>query len=215
MRTFVVGATLVLAASPVRAQEVQIVRFPELGVENTIPAGGEIYSYARVYSVDGAQLDAEAKAGDWLLERLYPAGTKLIPVSTKAKLKACAPEKDTLVASGPCFLDDDGDGKFDRQAADEVTMARKMKQPVPYSKTKISVVRQDSFKTVLLYQGATADTLRFSYREFKDDVARPAFTEDLSIPREPYPAMIMVKNVQLEVAAVTGMGLKYKVVKVN
>lgn len=215
MRAIVVGATILLAASPLAAQEVETIRFPELGVETTVPAGGEIYSYARVYSIEGAQLDAEAKAGDWLLESKYPAGTKLIPVSTKAKLKACAPEKDSLVAVGPCFLDDDGDGTFDRQAADEIKMARKMKTPVPYSKTKISIVREDTFKTVLLYQGATADTLRFSYREFKNDIARPAFTEELSIPREPYPAMIMVKNIQLEVGAVTGMGLRYKVVKVN
>ncbi|MFX4084058.1 hypothetical protein ACKU27_03020 [Sphingobium yanoikuyae] len=215
MRAFVVGATLMLALSPAGAQEMQIVRFPEIGVENTIPAGGEIYSFARVYSIDGAVLDDEAQTGLLFTKSRVPKGTKLVPVSSKAKFKACVPYDGTFEARGPCYLDDDGDGLFDRNAEDEVAMAVKSKPSTPYSRTKLSVVRQDSFKTVLLYQGATADTLRFSYREFKDDVARPAFTEELSIPREPYPAMIMVKNVQLEVAAVTGMGLKYKVVKVN
>jgi hypothetical protein len=67
----------------------------------------------------------------------------------------------------------------------------------------------------MLFQGATSDSLRFSYREFSNDMARPAFTEDLSIPREPFPSMIMVKNLQLEVLAVSGMGMRYRVVKAN
>lgn len=198
-----------------KAQDLQIIRFPEIGVDSTIAAGSEIYSYARLYTIDGVQLEVDSKAGSWMLEKPVARGTKLISVSTKAKFKACAPAPGELTGSGPCFIDDDGDGRFDRQSADEVEMARKLKVPAAYTKTKISVVREDAFKSVLLYQGATSDTLRFSYREFKNDIARPAFTEELTIPRETFPAMIMVKNIQLEVLGVTGMGLHYKVVKVR
>lgn len=94
-------------------------------------------------------------------------------------------------------------------------MAMKIKIPAPYSAATIFAVRTDAFKEVILYQGATADSVRFSYRQFKDDLARPAFTEELTIPREPFPAMMMVKNLQIEVMAVTGMGLRYRIVKVN
>lgn len=199
----------------VSAQVVRLVMVPEAGVESSTSTGGELFSYARNYTVDGAALMASAKAGDWLLEDTYAAGTVLIPVSTKAKFKACAPYANTLTAGGPCFLDDDGDGRFDRQAKDEITGARKLKPPVPYTKQPVSLMGKDSFRYTILYQGATSDTVRFSYREFKDDMARPAFTEELTIPREPFPQMAMLKNIQVEILGLTGMGLKYRIVKVN
>lgn len=197
------------------AQNVRLIMTPETGVEITAATGGDLFTYSRMYTVDGAKLDAPAKAGDWLMQKTYDAGTVLIPVSSKAKFKACAPYENTLSANGPCFLDDDGDGRFDRQSKDEITVALKMKVPAAYTKQPVSVVGNDSFRYTILYQGATSDTVRFSYREFKDNMARPAFTEELTIPREPFPQMAMLKNVQVEILGLTGMGLKYRIVKVN
>lgn len=197
------------------SQDVKLISFPEVGVPNTIPAGGTIYSYVKMYAIPGARLDADTKAGDWLVERPVPAGTELVPVNTRAAFKACAPYPGSLEANGPCFLDDDGNGTFDRQARDNITIERKLKPPVPYSLVDVSVLRSDAFKRVILFQGANSDSLRFSYREFNDDMARPAFTEELTIPREPFPAMIMLKNLQIEVLGVSGMGLQYRLIKVD
>lgn len=194
------------------AQEMQIVSSPEMGVEAEVPAGGELYTYSRSYSIDGVKLDADTKAGDWLAEKEVPAGTKLVRVSSKAKFKGCVPLEDSFEGGGPCFLDDDGDGMFDRHARDGYTMARKLKEPVHYSPTEISLSRVDSFKRVFLFQGATSDSLRFSYREFQDSLARPAFTEDLTIPREQFPSVVMLKDLRIEVLGVSGMGLRYRVV---
>lgn len=215
MRRSIIALALLSGAAGAAEPDVKIVSFPEIGTETSIPAGGEIYSFTRVYTLPGAQLDADAKAGSWLLEEKIAAGTQLIPVTTKAKFKACVPEAGTLIAKGPCFLDDDGDGKFDRQAADEIEMARKIKPPAPYTMTPVSVARDDNFKRAILFQGATADSLRFSYREFKNDMARPAFTEELTIPREPFPTMILLKDLQIEVLGVSGMGLRYRVIKAS
>lgn len=215
MKNHIFFAVALLTAPSAKAQQLTIIQSPEVGVETIVPAGGDVYSYFKVYTIDGVRTEAATKAGDWLLEQPVPTGTELVPVTTKAKFKACVPYPNSFDARGPCFLDDDGDGRFDRQARDDATMARKVKTPVPYSKVAISVARSDSFKQIILYQGATADSLRFSYREFKDDMARPAFTEELTIPREPFPAMILVKNLQLEIAGVTGMGLRYTLVKIK
>jgi hypothetical protein len=197
------------------AQQVKVVSFPQVGAETTIPAGGEVYSYLSVYTIDGARIDADTKAGDWLLEQPVASGTQLVPVKTKTKFKGCVPLANTFEPAGPCFLDDDGDGRFDRHASDDSKRALKLKRPVPYTKMPISIVRADSFMRVILYQGATTDTLRFSYREFKDDMARAAFTEELTIPREAFPFMMRVKNLQIQVSAVSGMGLRYKLVRVD
>lgn len=215
MRYFAIPVLSIVFASPVHSQEMQVINVPEIGAESTVPAGGKIYSFARVYSINGAQLEADAKAGSWLMTRLYPKGTKLVPVDTKTKFKACLPYEGSFDPAGPCFLDDDGDGAFDRQAGDQTEMALKLKAPAPYKFIKISIVKSDSFESAILYQGATSDSLRFSYREFKNDMARSAFTEELTIPREKFPAMIMVKNIQVEVLGLTGMGLRYRIIKVN
>ncbi len=45
---------------------------------------------------------------------------------------------------------------------------------------KLDVPQKDSFRQELIYNGRSKDTIKVSYREFKDDFARPAFQQDLS-----------------------------------
>lgn len=197
------------------AQEIRLQRFPEIGVESVAPAGGELYSFIRVYSVDGARLDGDTGPGSYLRGRAVPAGTQLVPVPSKAAFKACVPVEGTFEPEGPCFLDDDGDGAFDRQSTNDYNVAQRLKVPVPYSRTPISLNREDSFKRVFLFQGATQESLRFSYREFTGGLARPAFTEELTIPRSDFPFLIQLKDLQLEVLGVDGMGMRYRLVRAN
>jgi len=44
----------------------------------------------------------------------------------------------------------------------------------------MDVPERNSFRQEFIYNGKTKDTLKISYREFKDDMARPAFYQDLS-----------------------------------
>lgn len=215
MRCLLLIALAVGISAPVTAQKMTLKTTPEIGVESLVPAGGEVYSYIRVYTIDGARLQAGSGPGSYFRGRSVAAGTELVPVTTKSAYKGCVPAPGTFQPVGPCFMDDDGDGHFDRQATDDYNIAGKLKVPVPYVRVPISVARQDSFKRVILFQGATSDSLRFSYREFSDDMARPAFTEDLTIPREQFPYMVRIKNLQLEVLGVSGMGMRYRIITRN
>ncbi|MBK7285074.1 MAG: hypothetical protein IPI83_12625 [Sphingomonadales bacterium] len=111
-----------------------------------MPAGGDLYSLAQIYTQDGARIEADTKAGDWLMEESVPKGTILIPVETTKKFKGCVPVPGTFEPSGPCFIDDDGDGLLDRHSRDEIVLFRKLKAPVPYSIVPISIAREDSFQ---------------------------------------------------------------------
>jgi hypothetical protein len=215
MKRFLLMALGAALPCTVNAQELTLAHFPELGVESVVPAGGEVYSFTRVYTLNGARLEADSGPGSYLRGRSVSAGTELVPAKTKANFKACIPIKGTFEPDGPCFLDDDGDGQFDRQSTNDYNMAQRLKVPVPYSRLPISVYREDSFKRVFLFQGATQDSLRFSYREFSAGLARPGFTEDLSIQLAEFPFMIQLKDIQLEVLKVDGMGMRYKVVRAN
>ena len=45
---------------------------------------------------------------------------------------------------------------------------------------KMDMPQKDSFLQELIYNGRSKDAIKVSYREFKDDFARPAFQQDLS-----------------------------------
>lgn len=152
-------AACCFASSEIDAQEMKVVSEPAIGEENTVGAGGDVYSFMRVYTIDGARIDVNTKAGDWLVEQAVPAGTTLVPVETTKKYKGCVPYPGSFEPNGPCFIDDDGDGRFDRHSRDQVVIFRKLKQPVPYTIVPVSIARADSFKRTILYQGATADSL--------------------------------------------------------
>ncbi len=213
MKGWILATVALGLSTPVASQIASLQRSPELGVETTVPAGGIVYSFMRVYTIDGARLNASSGPGSYIRGRTVEANTDLVPVKTKSFFKACVPAPGTFEPEGPCFMDDDGDGRFDRQATNDYNIAAKLKVPVPYVKVPISVTREDSFKRVILFQGSTSDSLRFSYREFSNDMARPAFTEELTVPREPFPSMIMIKDLQLEVLGVSGMGMRYRVIR--
>jgi hypothetical protein len=55
------------------------------------------------------------------------------------------------------------------------------------------------------------NALSLSYREFSDDMARPAFTEDLSVPMgATFPQPIVVKGQRFIVHKIDGTGLTYQ-----
>lgn len=53
-------------------------------------------------------------------------------------------------------------------------------QPKIFKITEIADIQKGSFKQELIYNGQSKDAVRIAYREFKDDFARPAFSQDLT-----------------------------------
>ena len=88
-----------------------------------------------------------------------------------------------------------------------------MPAPVPYTETEITLsTSTENFKQVVTYLGTSDHTLRLSYREFMNDMARPAFTEDYTFPLAPtFPQPVAFKDVRLTITAVDGAGLHYRV----
>lgn len=58
--------------------------------------------------------------------------------------------------------------------------------PVPYAEeNRQTVGSAGGVRLELLYQGVDGSTLRLTYREYKDDLARPAFFQQLSYTLAP------------------------------
>ena len=87
------------------------------------------------------------------------------------------------------------------------------KNPVHPTKIgDIEIWNSSSFKRELAYTGISQNTISIAYREFKDDIARPAFTQelkyDLSQGKE-----IGYRGARFEVIKANNTEITYKVIK--
>lgn len=111
-----------------------------------------------------------------------------------------------------CYVEGDP-GKFTSVSAAPgmVWMSKPLPAPVRFEKADVVVPGTGSFKYELLYQGLSNKSLRLSYREYSNDMARPAFFQDVSYDVVSFPTTIAFKNVKIEVLDAGNNGLTYKV----
>lgn len=78
-----------------------------------------------------------------------------------------------------------------------------------YTITDVVETESDNYEQTLVYTGAEGNILKFTYREFISDMARPAFTIDATydLSRE---NVIKFKNVTIEVIEYTNQEITYK-----
>ena len=83
---------------------------------------------------------------------------------------------------------------------------------VAVEKSNVITWGTDSFSKELIYGGMSQNTITISYREFSDNTARPAFTQELKYDlslTEP----IGFRGARFQVIKATNTGLVYKVIK--
>ncbi|MFA5233872.1 MAG: hypothetical protein WC390_05660 [Sulfurimonas sp.] len=91
----------------------------------------------------------------------------------------------------------------------------KLDKPIKYHiKRTPEVITQDSFKYQVLYQGKVENKIKISFREFKNDFIRPAFTQDIEYALESDGTTIIgFKNLRIKVLKATNFDITYKVVQ--
>ena len=87
-----------------------------------------------------------------------------------------------------------------------------LKSSVPYitKVTQQNLDEQHGFKYQLLYQGYAQGVLRFSYREYTNDMARPAFTQELTYEHKPGEKTIVgLKGLRAKVIDANNTSIRY------
>ena len=208
---------IALIASAVSAQ-IQQGTSPQIGDESTAPIGGELLTEFRFRGVPGIVLEGDVSANWGSLETVVlPTGTPLAIIREK-RTKAC--QSRTNIGWLNCVIDTDSDGRFDRVSFNDVAGAKDIIPPVPYHRGPVSMGvdprfgEGDNFKRVYVFTGVSGSTLTVSYREFVNDLARPAFTEALSIPLGAnFPQRVSLKSHVFEILGVDGLGVHYRVIQ--
>jgi hypothetical protein len=87
----------------------------------------------------------------------------------------------------------------------------KTKEGIEYKETFAPVPKKEYFKQEFIYNGRVGNALKFIYREYIDDLARPAFTQDLQYDLSESKT-IGFRGLRIEVITATNTNIEYKVI---
>lgn len=83
---------------------------------------------------------------------------------------------------------------------------------VAFKDKTVESARSGSFKKELIYNGVSKKSISLSYREFKDEMARPAFTQELKYDLNDGD-VIGFKGARFQITKASNTIIKYKVIK--
>lgn len=102
-----------------------------------------------------------------------------------------------------------GDSSGDSSDCSSV-IVRQWPQSIPMKETKF--IQKGSFRKELVYQGKSGNTIRLLYREFCDEMARPAFYQDLTYDMTET-NIIGFREMTIEVIEATNLYIKFVLLK--
>jgi hypothetical protein len=161
---------------------------PPLGIKITKDIGESLYEKVRQFEYDTYSValdgDTEAKLHDTTFKTNGDRKSYPLYVWNNDKKAFCL--GNVLVGflsyeqRNACLIDTDNDGYFDNAAYGNNDYSYPLQNKVHYIMTQTPpTLTQDSFRYIVLYQGKAGSSIKLSFREFKDDYARPAFTQDI------------------------------------
>jgi hypothetical protein len=113
-----------------------------------------------------------------------------------------------------CLVDVNNNNSFSHSAIKNESKLYPLNTPIKYKSIQDVNYNEDSFKYQALYQGKVGNKIKISFREFKDDMARPAFTQDIEYELEGNkPTTIGFKGLRIEVIKATNLNITYSVIK--
>jgi hypothetical protein len=86
------------------------------------------------------------------------------------------------------------------------------KDGIPFTKSLHQTRDELSFKKELVYTGISKNVISILYKEFKDDMARPAFSQDLKYDLSESKT-VGYRGARFEIIKATNQGLTYKTLK--
>jgi hypothetical protein len=193
-------------------------RKPELNATTKINVGDQLYSQFRYWSKTGSRLNESVSLGFILGRVSANNGDFLLRSVANDKVAFCT-ERNVYFdpIAGPikpaCFVDSKSSGAFTDVlvAPGAIWFEKALPQPVRYEVSELVVPRTDAFKNELLFQGVSNKVLKLTYREFVNDMARPAYFQDVAYDVSSFPMTVTFRSVRIEVTEAGNDGLTYRV----
>jgi hypothetical protein len=210
----IVGCTTLpieFTPSPVKTE----LSYPEIGAETTCNVGDSLVSQGEEISGQGIVLSKDYVSGAVIIgQGQYILKGKLPDYLIFEPIDASVTCQGKTVEGRPCLALNTltKELRFSYINAGSVYIGSL--NPiisVDYFKIEpVSIKLKNDFQQTLIYMGKEGNKIKISYREFSNDLARPAFTTDISYDlNESHD--IAYKNAQITIISATSANITYKV----
>lgn len=212
--------TLIVSCSYASPAAAKVIQTPPAGLESTVTVGSpllERFDAPDATTAKRLTIKQDVRVSLGMQGKIRIPKDSAFVIEQTNPLKVCTVAQDAysaFLSGGPaCLYDTDMDGKFDRTDANVVFTSRELKEPVPYVLVDVPQLSGGSnFRQTLTYLGSAGDVLRVSYREFSGDMARPAFTEELTFPLDKsFPQTIRWRDTTITLLGTSAEGLRYRI----
>ena len=140
------------------------------------------------------------KKSDGIWDFYFPQNPEI--VTTKALGKVVGSQ------SGLCLNRNSGELKLHMNSWQILTPPREVR----YQETRVTSIDDARHKKELLYNGKFGSNIRLTYREFIDDLSRPAYTQDLNYDLNES-KIIGFQGVRIEVLGTDNVAITYRIVR--
>ncbi|WP_431287173.1 hypothetical protein [Roseateles chitinivorans] len=202
----------------------RVVALPEIGAKAKAEVGANMFEQYRerttVYT-RAVLLDAARAKMDMNQTLNIPAGAQTLIARTYdlENFEAACFSRGSSGLTGSydvCLVDQDRDGVFDSATFSQRKKFFPLEAPVRFNRETVNdrKIELPDFKYVVLYQGISRGTIKVSFREFKNDLARPAFTQDVFYDlNTDGTGVIAFKGARIAVDEATSTNITYRVLK--
>ncbi len=189
-------------------------RSVDIGKDSSASVGSIMYSEYSYYASKIAVTRAAFSTSILFSKIAIPAGSQLLQAAVDGALAYCT-IRPAYFAVGEsrsvCLFDTRGAGIFDQFYIVDTLSTIRYDASVPY---RVEEASSDSggYKNELLYQGIAGDVIKISYREYTNNLARPAFQQDLSYTLHRIsPTEISFRGANIVVADADNNRIRYRV----
>ena len=199
--------------------EYKVGQEPPIGTVQTAVVGDVLYSEFEYTGNSGAVATSAFEQGIGLGGSVtVPVGTPLYASDIDGRKGYCTAAltySDPLVGPyrGTCWFDANSDKRFEEfwVMPGAVPITYETDVPLAYRSTEMSNTA-GGYKNEIVYQGLDGNVLRMLYREYVDNMARPAFQQELTYNVNPAgPTQIRFRSVSMEVTSAQGSDITYTV----
>lgn len=207
----------------------RIVSFPEAGVMAQADVGQSMVSTAQKTAVPAIELKTAVEhfgenkgirftvvlpAAAYLLAGFDSDRAGSFYEAPQDLVFVVQPSGDQVKVRGGIFIPSDKQKptEFYWRAGDTGVPMNQQRAGIKYVETTHEQWGKDSFKRELVYSGVSQNTISVLYREFKDDMARPAFSQDLKYDLS-QGKVIGYRGARFEVIKADNLQIQYRVLK--
>lgn len=190
---------------------------PQLHTITTAPVGDVLFSQYRYWRKTGWTVSGSASVSIGGGKVVVSAGDFLFRAVVDGAEALCTEKRtfQVLIGSGKtsCFSDRNRDGLLDqvRVASEVAWWSADVSPAIGYQTAEVIIPRPETIKRELVYQGYSKGVLKLSYREYVNDLARPAFFQEVTYDIEAFPTEVTFKTSRLLILKAGNSGIEYKV----